>query len=134
MLAMGLWQKLFGGNSGVQIDNLRTKVAIQNATSAPTLDKQIDDDVVRLLETLRKEPSKPLVVYAAQLVDGAGVRRVVAAEIDYFGMGRATVEKMMHHMDKALLPGERLELCEVKIIDGGKDGAPVTIRPLKKDE
>jgi hypothetical protein len=133
---MGLWQKFFGrGAAGVQIDALRTKVAIQNATSAPTLDKQIDDDVVKLLETLRKEPPKPLIVYTAVLVsaDLSTRPRVVAAEVDWFGMGRQTVEKMKHHMDKALLPGERIEVQEVQIIDGGKDGAPVTIRPLKNE-
>lgn len=130
---MGIWQRFFGSRSaGVQIDNLRTKVAIQNATSAPTLDKQIDDDVVKLLETLRKDAPKPLVLYAAQLVGADASRRVVAAEVDWFGMGRPTVEKMMHHMDKALLPGETLEVQEVRIFDGGVDGSPITVRPITK--
>lgn len=129
MLAMGFWRRFFGG-SGVQIDDLRTKVAIQNATSAPTLDKQINDDMVKLLETLRKEPPKPLVLYAAHLVGPDGSRRVMAAEIDYFGLGRKTVEKMMHSADKALLPGEKLEAQEVRIFDGGVDGGPITVRPI----
>lgn len=106
--------KWLGTGAGAQMDRVRTKAAIAHNTATDALDGQIDVDTVRLLEKLRKEPARPLAIYVAHLVDGAGVRRVVAAEIDYFGLGRPIVEKMMAHMQKALLPGERLEAQELR--------------------
>ena len=124
-----LRRALARNTSGMQIDAARTKLAVANAATAPGLEKQIDEDAARILEALRKEPPKPLIVYLAQLVAGDGSRRVVAAEIDWFGMGRPTVEKMMGHMQKALVGGEHLEAQEVRIFD---NGAPITVRPVAK--
>ena len=106
--------KWLGTGPGAQMDRVRTKAAIAHNTATDALDGQLDVDTTRLLDMLRKEPPRALAIYVAHLVDGAGVRRVVAAEIDYFGLGRPVVEKMMAHMKKALLPGEHLEAQELK--------------------
>lgn len=114
MSLRSVFAKWLGTGAGAQMDRVRTKAAIAHNTATGALDAQLDVDTTRMLEMLRKEPPRALAIYVAHLVDGAGVRRVVAAEIDYFGLGRPVVEKMMAHMQKALLPGERLESQELK--------------------
>lgn len=116
-----------------QLDELRTKVAIANASSGVVgkkLDEQIAQDAGKMLDTYRSEPPRPILVYVVQLVNASGERRAIAAEVDHFGLGKGAVEKMMTAYQKSLREGEGLEVTEFKVFDPGDD-APITARNLK---